>query len=146
MSILFPDFSVMDNKHMNLAKKAALLNALIFPGWGEIYLKKYARGLIIISAVVAGMISILFSIIQATLKILKIAPFKKGTVTIIAVVQLAIDAIKSLDLAYLFSIFLPLIVLWIASVFDAYYLGKMEMDKAAYAPAPASTAPLEESV
>lgn len=131
---------------MNLATKAALFNALLFPGWGEIYLKKYTRGILIIAAVLIGAISILLTIIQATLTILKIAPFKKGTVTLIAVVHLAIDAIKSLNLAYLFSIILPLIVLWIASIFDAYYLGKREMDKAAYAPAPASTAPPEESV
>jgi TM2 domain-containing membrane protein YozV len=128
----------MQDKQMNLAKKAALLNALLFPGWGEIYLKKYIRGIIFISAVMAGMISILLSIIQATVIILKTAPFKKGTVTLIAVVQLAIDAIKSLDLSYLFLIFLSLIVLWIASIFDAYHLGKQEMARTPAAPAVAT--------
>lgn len=130
----------MEGMHMNLATKAALFNALLFPGWGEIYLKKYMRGILIIAAVLIGAISILLTIIQATLTILKIAPFKKGTVTLIAVVQLAIDAIKSLNLAYIFSIIMPLIVLWIASIFDAYYLGKQEMAKVA-----ATVVPREES-
>jgi TM2 domain-containing membrane protein YozV len=134
----------MQDKQMNLAKKAALLNALLFPGWGEIYLKKYMRGIIIISAIMAGMISILLSIIQTTVIILKTTPFKKGTVTLIAVVQLTIDAIKSLDLSYLFLIFLSLIVLWIASIFDAYHLGKQEMAKATSTPT--ASVPPEESI
>lgn len=117
----------MKDQQNNLAKKAALLNALLFPGWGEFYLKKYARGIIIMTAVMAGMIAILFSVIQATLKILKIAPFKKGTVTLTAVVQLSIDAILSLNMSYLFLVIFSLIILWIASIADAYYLGKKEM-------------------
>lgn len=125
----------MKDQQNNLAKKSALLNALLFPGWGEFYLKKYARGIIIMTAVMAGMIAILFSVIQASLKILKIAPFKKGTVTLIAVLQLAADAIRSLDLSYLFLIIFSLIVLWIASIADAYYLGKKEMARIAAAAA-----------
>ena len=66
---------------MNIAMKAALFNALLFPGWGEIYLKKYKRGILIIIATAAGILSILWSIIQTTIKILRFAPFKKGTVT-----------------------------------------------------------------
>jgi hypothetical protein len=39
---------------MNLAIKGALYNALIFPGWGQIYLKNYKKGIFIIIAIVAG--------------------------------------------------------------------------------------------
>jgi hypothetical protein len=132
---------------MNLATKAALFNALLFPGWGEIYLKKYSRGIIIITAVMAGILSILWSILQATTNILRIAPFKKGTVTLITVIQLAIDAIRSLNLYYFFSILFPLILLWIISIIDAYHLGKQEMAKAAAATAVATdTIPTEESI
>jgi TM2 domain-containing membrane protein YozV len=138
----------MEDKQINLAKKAALLNALLFPGWGEIYLKKYVRGILIIAAVLAGMISILYSIIQATVKILKIAPFKKGTVTLMGVVQLAADAIKSLNLSYLFLLFFSILLLWIASIVDAYYLGKQQMagtDSATPSPS-TETVPPEESL
>jgi TM2 domain-containing membrane protein YozV len=112
---------------MNLATKAALFNALLFPGWGQIYLKKYKKGISIIIATIAGVLSIIWSVIQTTINILKIAPFKKGTVTFIAVVQLAINAIKALNLSYLFLILLSMILLWIFSIIDAYMLGKKEM-------------------
>ena len=114
---------------MNLATKAALFNALLFPGWGQIYLKKYKKGILIIIAITAGIISILWSVAQATINILKIAPIKKGTVTLSVVVQLAIDAVKALNLFYLYLILFFMILLWILSIIDAYISGKKEMVK-----------------
>jgi len=114
---------------MNLATKAALLNALILPGWGQIYLRNYKKGISIIIASLAGVVSILLSVVQTTIAILKIAPFKKGTVTFSAVIQLTINAIKALNLSYLFLILLSMILLWIFSIIDAYMVGKKEMAK-----------------
>jgi hypothetical protein len=112
---------------MNLATKAALFNALLFPGWGQIYLRKYKKGISIIIATIAGVLSIIWSVIQTTINILKIAPFKKGTVNFSAVVSLAIDAIKALNLFYLFLILFFMILLWIFSIIDAYQSGEKEM-------------------
>ena len=112
---------------MNIASKAALFNALLFPGWGQIYLKKYKKGILIIIATIAGISSILCSVVQTTINILKIAPFKKGTVTFSAIIQLAINAIKALNLFYLFLILFFMILLWIISIIDAYMVGKKEM-------------------
>jgi TM2 domain-containing membrane protein YozV len=114
---------------MNLATKAALLNALLFPGWGQIYLRNYKKGIFIIIASLAGVVSILLSVLQTTIAILKIAPFKKGTVTFSAVIQLTINAIKALNSSYLFLILLSMILLWIFSIIDAYISGKKEMSK-----------------
>ena len=109
---------------MNIATKAALFNTLLFPGWGQIYLKNYKKGISIIIATVAGISSILWSIIQTTKNILKIAPIKKGTVTLSVVFQLAIDAVKALNLFYLYLILSSMILLWIFSIIDAYQSGK----------------------
>jgi TM2 domain-containing membrane protein YozV len=114
---------------MNLATKAALFNALLFPGWGQIYLKSYKKGILIITSITAGTLSIVWSVVQTTKNILKIAPFKKGTVTFEAVVQTAINAITALNLFYLYLILFFMIILWIFSIIDAYRLGKEEMAK-----------------
>jgi TM2 domain-containing membrane protein YozV len=119
---------------MNIAAKAALFNALLFPGWGQIYLKKYKKGILIIIATVAGVVSILLSVVQTTTALLKAVPFKKGTITLIAVVQTAIKAIKALNLSYLSLILLSMILLWIFSIIDAYQIGKKEMAKATAVP------------
>ena len=115
---------------MNLAIKGALFNALLFPGWGQIYLKKYKKGISIIIGVITGIASVLWSVVQTTIDILKITPFKKGTVTFSAIVQLAIDAIKALNLFYLNLTLLSMILLWIFSIIDAYQIGKKQTAEA----------------
>ncbi|KQC11237.1 MAG: hypothetical protein APR62_01735 [Smithella sp. SDB] len=109
---------------MNKAIKAALFNALLFPGWGQIYLKQYKKGVLIISTIMAGTLSILWSVIQITRDILKISPFKKGTVTLSAVLQLVIDSIKVLNCTYMSLILFFMLFLWVCSMIDSYQSGK----------------------
>ena len=115
---------------MNPAIKAALFSALLFPGWGQIYLKKYKRGILIILPVVACMLSITWAIIKIAVTVIKAAPFKKGTADFSAVVNVTINAIKALDIYFLLSIFLLIVFLWVFSTIDAYLLGKKEITKA----------------
>ena len=117
---------------MNSATKAALYNALLFPGWGHIYLKKYKRGIAIIVTILAGMLSICWSIAQVALTILRTKPFKKGTVDINTVFNLAADTIKAIAEQrvatpnYILLILLFIIILWIFSIIDAYRIGKKQ--------------------
>jgi len=109
---------------MKTATKALLFNVLLFPGWGQIYLKRYKKGVFIISAVMAGTLSILWCVIQTTRDILKITPFKKGTVTFEAVVRLAIKSLTELNLDYILPLLLFMVLLWIFSIIDSYQSGK----------------------
>lgn len=111
---------------MNIARKAALLNLILFPGWGQIYLKSYKKGIAIIIAVLAGILSLLWSIIQTTIAILKISPLKKGSVTFEAVIKVTVDSIKAMDLYYLAVILSSIILILILSVIDAYMTGKKQ--------------------
>ncbi|OGP67349.1 MAG: hypothetical protein A2W27_04900 [Deltaproteobacteria bacterium RBG_16_44_11] len=115
---------------INLATKAALLSALLFPGWGQLFLKRYKRGLAIILPAVIGVILISLYVVQMAVAVLKAAPLKKEAVNFSAVVQLSINAVKSLNLFYLLIILSLIILLWIFSIVDAYLLGKKEMSKA----------------
>jgi TM2 domain-containing membrane protein YozV len=112
---------------METATKAALFSALLFPGWGQIYLKRYKRGIAIILPVLAGMLSICWGVVQVAISILKAAPFKKGTVAMSAVVKLSLDSVKALDSIYFSLILLFIVLLWIFSIVDAYHLGKKQM-------------------
>jgi TM2 domain-containing membrane protein YozV len=109
---------------MNPATKAALFSALLFPGWGQIYLKKYKRGILIILPVAVGMLSITWAIVQVAITVLKAAPFKKGKVDFNAIVNLTISSVKALDFYYFLFIFLLIIFFWVFSIIDAYLLGK----------------------
>jgi hypothetical protein len=104
-----------------------LLSALLFPGWGQLYLKRYKRGLAIILPVAVGVILITWAVVQVALAALKAAPFKKGTVHFGDIVILAVNSVKALNLFYLILIIIFMILLWIFSTVDAYFLGKKEI-------------------
>jgi TM2 domain-containing membrane protein YozV len=112
---------------MNPAIKAALFSALLFPGWGQIYLKKYQRGIMIILPVFAGIVAITWAVLQIAITVIKASPLKRGEVDISAVLKLTNDSIKALDPYYLSFIVLLIIFLWAFSIVDAYLLGKKEI-------------------
>jgi TM2 domain-containing membrane protein YozV len=112
---------------MNPAIKAALFSALLFPGWGQIYLKKYKRGILIMLPVIAGIVSITWAIVGVAFSVIKAAPMKKGEVDFSAVVNLTNSSIKALDSYYFSFIILLIIFFWVFSTIDAYLLGKKEM-------------------
>ena len=126
--MLFPEKGAED-RAMKTATKALLFNVLLFPGWGQIYLKQYKKGILIIAAVMAGTLSILWCVIQTTRDILKITPFKKGTVTFEAVVRLAIKSLTELNLDYILPLLLFMFLLWIFSIIDNYESGKKLVNK-----------------
>jgi TM2 domain-containing membrane protein YozV len=121
------DFINFRRIFMNIAVKAALFSGLLFPGWGQIYLKKYKRGIAFILPVLAGIIFICWSLIQVVMNTLKAAPPQKGSVDINAVLKLTDDSLRTLDSTTLSSIMLIIIGLWIYSVIDAYIAGKKMM-------------------
>lgn len=109
---------------MDKATKAALFSALLFPGWGQLYLKRYKRGLIFIIPVLIGTLALAWAVVQVGITIIKAAPLKKGTVQLGKVIQVTVDALKAID-PYYFLFMLSLIAaLWILSIVDAYQLGK----------------------
>src|SRR5208283_1067080 len=111
---------------MNKATKAALYNVLLFPGWGQIYLKRYKKGIAIIIAVIAGALSILWSIVQTTTAYLKISPFRKNAVNFDAILKTAVYSIKHTNRFYLILMLSLILLLWISSIADAYTIGKKQ--------------------
>ena len=110
---------------MKASSKAALLSALVFPGLGQMYLKRYIRGLIPMVLVLTGL-SVL--IVQATVGALQVLDkmqiqLQGGTVDMNAVSNLAAGSSTHGD-PYSSLISLGIAVCWILSVIDAYLLGK----------------------
>jgi len=112
---------------INVTTKAALFNSLVFPGWGEIYLKKYRRGLLIITGMAAGILSILLLVVQETLAVLKVTPVDKSTLSLGRLFQLSVKVMHSLNPSCILIILFFMIFLWLLSIIDAYRLGKETM-------------------
>lgn len=109
---------------MKPSTKAALYNALLLPGWGHFYLKEYKRGVLIFIPFLAGLLWICWAIFQAARAILISSPFKKGTVDIAVALKLAADSVNNLNLEHYAFLLFFIILLWIISIADAYYLGR----------------------
>jgi TM2 domain-containing membrane protein YozV len=124
---LFPDLRYHGECKMNQAVKAAIFSALLFPGWGQIYLKRYKRGIAIILPVSACLISFCWLVIRVAIGIIKAAPLQKGTVDIQAIFKITADSMRALNTIYIIFILLLIIILWIFSIIDAYLLGKKQL-------------------
>jgi len=109
---------------MNMAVRASLFNALLFPGWGQIYLKRYKKGAAIILAVLAGILSILWSVVQITTDYLKASPFRKSMISYETVIWMTINSLKELKTYHVSYLLLFLLCLWLFSIIDAYRTGK----------------------
>jgi len=108
---------------MKTAIKAALLSGLVFPGLGQIYLKRYKRGLTMMILVVLGLGIIIRTVIVSALESLKAIESGGGIADMQTISNLArIDSAHSginLNLILLF-----VLCCWLFSVVDAYRIAK----------------------
>lgn len=108
---------------MNKATKAALLSALLFPGLGQMYLKRYARGLILMVLILAGLGVWIADATVRALRELDRMQIQGGLVDPTAIAGRAAASAASGE--WYSPLLLPMIVVcWLLSVIDAYRLGK----------------------
>ena len=110
---------------MRISSKATLLSALVFPGAGQLYLKRYRQGVIIMAVALAGLVYIIW---QATVLALRsvdniMGKMQTGNANIqdlAAMVGANPAGASLLDNVILFVI----ICCWIVSVADAFVSGR----------------------
>jgi TM2 domain-containing membrane protein YozV len=107
---------------MKSYSKATLLSAFVFPGLGQLYLKRYWQGLVIIIGVVAGMGYIVW---QATVLALGRVDSLMQSDNVKVKELTDIMASKSAVASVIDDIiFIIIICCWIISIADAYVSGK----------------------
>jgi hypothetical protein len=108
---------------MKTAIKAALLSALVFPGTGQMYLKRYVRGLIPIVLTLVGLGVWIAQATVGALQELEKIQSRGGLVDLDGVANRAAASSASGD--WYSPLIVPMIVgCWLFSVIDAYRLGK----------------------
>jgi hypothetical protein len=109
---------------MKSSTKGALLSGLVFPGLGQVILKHYKRGAVIMLAVSASLLVIVIKAVQHALAILEKIESEGGAIDISTISNAATQATTSSG-SLIFKIALLLIMLcWIIGVVDAYRIGK----------------------
>ena len=108
---------------MKTSIKAALLSALVFPGLGQMYLRRYVRGLIPMVLVLAGLGILIARATVTALKVLDKIQIQGETVDMKAVSDLAAASSSQGD-GYSSLVWLAIAGCWLFGVIDAYRLGK----------------------
>ncbi len=109
---------------MSNSLKAALLSGLVFPGIGQVVLKRYRRGVVLILIVLACFSIVVAKAVQQAFSILKQIELAGGTINVDAILNVATQSSTNSDSIVFNSILLLIIVCWILGVVDAYRIGK----------------------
>lgn len=110
---------------MKRSTKAALLSALVFPGVGHMYLKKYTSGVILMSASFTGIYLMIAKTIESALQI--VAQIQNGSVEpdIAAIMEVVSrQPIETGIGVYLIDIATAVFfICWIIGIIDSYRVG-----------------------
>lgn len=109
---------------MSNSLKAALLSGLVFPGLGQVVLKRYRRGIVLMFIVLACLSIVVAKVVQQAFSILKQIELAGGTINMDAISNAATQSSTNSDSLVFNSILLLIIVCWILGVVDAYRIGK----------------------
>ncbi len=109
---------------MSNALKGALLSGVIFPGLGQVVLKHYKRGIVLMFTVFASLMVIVLKAVQHAFTILEKIELEGGVIDIQTITNAATQASSTSD-SLIYNLGLLLIVLcWIFGIVDAYRIGK----------------------
>ncbi|HYQ70416.1 MAG TPA: hypothetical protein VET88_00660 [Gammaproteobacteria bacterium] len=109
---------------MKHAVKGALLSGLVFPGLGQLVLRHYQRGILIMLAVMISLSVIVIKAVRIAQGILEQIELQGDAIEITAISDAATrESIQSGSMTLnLLMIFI--IVCWIAATLDAYRIGR----------------------
>ncbi len=113
---------------MKQSTKAALLSGLIFPGTGQIHLKRFRRGIIIMIFAFSGIGMMVWMVTLRTLAVFERIHNQLNHVDMAAITNTALISSAEYTSIYYTPVLLFLVCCWLFSVLDAYMIGK-RMDR-----------------
>ena len=109
---------------MKTATKAALLSGLVFPGTGQIYLKRARGGLTIMALACSGIAIIVWMTIVRMLAALEQIQNQLNQVDMATISNVVLEFSANHSSVYYKPILLFIACCWIFSIIDAYRTGK----------------------
>ena|SRR3990167_343237 len=111
---------------MNNSLKGAFLSGLIFPGLGQVVLKHYKRGAVIMLTVLVSLSVVIVKAVQHALAILEKIESEGGAISMGTLSNIATQASTTSGSLTLNFVLLLVILCWIIGVVDAYRIGKQK--------------------
>ena len=111
---------------MKKSVKAALLSALVFPGAGHIFLKKYIPGVLLMGASICGIYYITSKVVEQAMQITGKILSDGTQMDALAIAELVSRQPIAAE-AYLLNIASALIfICWVIGIVDAYRVGRVQ--------------------
>ncbi len=111
---------------MTKAVKGALLSGLVLPGLGQIVLKRYRRGLVLMATVLVSMAVIIVKVVQLAGQIFDSMVTGDGIVDPDAMSQAAAQATALSESTLINLLQVVIVIFWIYGIIDAYRIGKQQ--------------------
>ncbi len=109
---------------MNNSLKGAFWSGLIFPGLGQVVLKHYKRGAVIMLVVLIGISVVVIKAVHSALAILEKIELESGAISMSTISNAATQASTTSGSLTINLVLLLTILCWIFGVVDAYRIGK----------------------
>jgi hypothetical protein len=109
---------------MSSSWKAALISALVFPGLGQIWLRRYLRGIAFIVATAACCATIIVKGAREAFDLLNRIETEGGNVDVVAILRSATATSAIAPDAGMTTAAVALLLCWGIAVVDAYLLGR----------------------
>ena len=109
---------------MNNSLKGAFLSGLVFPGLGQVILKHYKRGAVLITVFSVSLFVFLIKAVQQALAILEKIQSEGGAITMSAISNAATRASTAAESMTLKFLLLVIIFFWVFGIVDAYRIGR----------------------
>ena len=111
---------------MNKSKKAALISALVFPGAGHLYLKKYLSGTIFLGATLGSLSYLIVKTVEITLQITEEIQAGKVQLNVMEITELVSKQTAGSE-AQLYDIATAVIFIsWLVGIIDSYRIGRIQ--------------------
>lgn len=111
---------------MKNSLKGVLLSGLIFPGLGQIALKRYPRGIALILVVLAALALMIVTAVQEAYAILENIEAGGGTPDTETIRQAAEQAAAASDSMVIPAMALLILICWVIGIIDAYRIGRQQ--------------------
>ena len=109
---------------MTNALKGALLSGLVLPGLGQILLRRYTRGLVIVFVVLSSLAVMVLKASQMAYSIVEKMELESRGIDMQAITDAATQAAATSDNRTFNYCLVLIIVTWLFSIVDAYMIGK----------------------
>ena len=109
---------------MNNSLKGAFLSGLVFPGLGQVILKHYKRGAVLMLAVSASMLVILIKALQQAFAIMEKIELEGSVINLSTISNAATQAATNFESPIFKLLLLLIIFCWIIGIVDAYRIGR----------------------